>query len=65
MERKRDRTPTEVTAQALDYASWVVSLSNERVTAIAADHLDHGLDAVFSSKFARGCLVPRQLPVTK
>ena len=40
VELKRDKTPREVTAQALDYASWVANLSNERVTSIANDHLD-------------------------
>jgi endonuclease NucS-like protein len=30
VELKRDRTPREVTAQPLDYASWVSALSNDR-----------------------------------
>ncbi|GAH92576.1 unnamed protein product, partial [marine sediment metagenome] len=32
VELKRDKTPREITAQVLDYASWVKDLSNERVT---------------------------------
>ena len=35
VELKRDKTPREVTAQALDYASWVVALSNDKITEIA------------------------------
>ena len=39
VELKRDKTPREVTAQALDYASWVRDLSNEAVTRIAEAYL--------------------------
>ena len=35
IELKRDRTPRTVTAQTLDYASWVKSLSGDRLTEIA------------------------------
>lgn len=35
VELKRDKTPREVTAQVLDYASWVRDLSNEQITRIA------------------------------
>lgn len=35
LELKRDKTPREITAQALDYASWVVDLSHESVTSLA------------------------------
>jgi hypothetical protein len=35
VELKRDRTPREVTAQTLDYASWVKDLSHPQVTEIA------------------------------
>jgi hypothetical protein len=51
VELKRNRTPREVTAQALDYASWVTGLSNDRVTAIADNHLDVGLESKFTAKF--------------
>jgi hypothetical protein len=51
VELKRDRTPREVTAQALDYASWVTDLSNDRVTAIANDHLGGDFESAFSHKF--------------
>ena len=51
VELKRDRTPREITAQALDYASWVTGLSNDRVTAIADDYLDAGLESKFTARF--------------
>jgi hypothetical protein len=51
VELKRDRTPREVTAQALDYASWVVSLSNERVTSIGNDYLATGFETAFRTHF--------------
>ena len=51
MELKRDRTAREVTAQALDYASWVVNLSNDRVTEIAGEYLGDSLESKFSATF--------------
>ena len=52
VELKRDRTPREITAQVLDYASWVVGLSNERVREIADAYLgDGGLEAAFRERF--------------
>lgn len=39
IELKRDRTPREVTAQALDYASWVEGLSSQRITEMADQYL--------------------------
>ena len=53
LELKRDKTPREITAQALDYASWVKDLSNESITEIANDYLgDKGpLEKAFKDKF--------------
>jgi hypothetical protein len=52
VELKRDRTPREITAQALDYASWVVDLSNDRVSAIAEEYLtDAGFEESFRRRF--------------
>lgn len=53
LELKRDKTPREITAQVLDYASWVKDLSNERITEIANDYLgDKGpLEKAFKDKF--------------
>lgn len=57
VELKRDKTPREVTAQALDYASWVKELDVEAIGAIASQHLKGGsLDDAFQSKF--GCELP-------
>lgn len=53
VELKRDITPREITAQVLDYASWVKDLSNGDVTEIAEGHLGGTgkLDEAFRSKF--------------
>ncbi len=59
VELKRDKTPREITAQALDYGSWVVDLSNERVTAIAEDYLHGRLEEAFKARF--GCELPETL----
>jgi len=50
IELKRDRTPREVVAQVLDYASWVEDLSHDRIAEIHQDqnpdlHLDEAFDA--------------------
>jgi len=53
LELKRGRTPREVVAQALDYASWVADLSHERVTEIADEHLGGAgsFETAFRGKF--------------
>jgi hypothetical protein len=52
VELKRDKTPREVTAQALDYASWVKDLDAEGIDEIAAQHLKgETLEDAFQSKF--------------
>ncbi|MCW5977603.1 MAG: DUF91 domain-containing protein [Bryobacteraceae bacterium] len=52
VELKRDKTPREVTAQALDYASWVKDLGTEEIDAIAARRLKGTtLKAAFQAKF--------------
>lgn len=51
VELKRDKTPREITAQVLDYASWVAALSNERVTAIADRYLPRGVEGAFRTKY--------------
>jgi hypothetical protein len=53
VELKRDKTPREVTAQALDYASWVKDLKAEAIDAIAAQYLKgKTLEDAFQSKFS-------------
>jgi hypothetical protein len=51
VELKRDKTPREITAQALDYGSWVVDLSHERVMAIAEDFLQGRFEEAFRCRF--------------
>jgi hypothetical protein len=52
VELKRDKTPREVTAQALDYASWVKDLGTEEIDRIASRFLKGGaLKAAFQAKF--------------
>jgi hypothetical protein len=42
VELKRDKTPREVTSQALDYASWVKNLGVDKITDIAENYLPKG-----------------------
>jgi hypothetical protein len=55
VELKRDRTPRDVTAQALDYGSWVKQLTSERISDIAKAHLGEGsdLETAFQARFGR------------
>lgn len=53
LELKRDKTPREVTAQALDYASWVKDLSYESINNIANEYFagKNELETAFREKF--------------
>ena len=53
VELKKGRTPREVTAQALDYASWVKELSSERLADIADAYFrdENSLASEFQNKF--------------
>ena len=53
LELKRSRTPREITAQALDYASWVVDIDHEQVTDLADEYLKSqgGLEPAFRERF--------------
>ena len=52
VELKRDRTPREVVAQALDYASWVEGLTGERIAQIYHRYSKGGnLDQAFEKRF--------------
>ena len=53
LELKRDRTPRDVIAQALDYASWIVTLSTRAVHEIAVKHLKRDLEAAFRERARR------------
>src|SRR5258708_23265241 len=47
LELKRDRTPREIIAQVLDYASWVVTLPTRQVHEIAFGFLKEDLAVAF------------------
>jgi hypothetical protein len=51
LELKRDKTPREVVAQALDYASWVAGLSPVQIEEIAQDYLKKPLLEAFDELF--------------
>jgi hypothetical protein len=51
LELKRDRTPREVVAQALDYASWVAGLLPIQIEEIAQDYLKKPLAEAFHETF--------------
>lgn len=54
IELKRDRTPREVVAQALDYASWVEGLKAEDIAAIYGRFAPgHELSADFQARFGQ------------
>lgn len=61
LELKRDRTPRDVVAQTLDYASWVQELGNEDVRDIFAScNSGTSLDEAFAERFD-GAPVPDEL----
>jgi hypothetical protein len=53
IELKREKTPRDITAQVLDYASWVKDLSIERIADIANKYLPKKgpIEAAFKNKF--------------
>lgn len=52
IELKRDRTPRDVIAQALDYASWIQDLTTERIAQIFARFSNgENLDVAFQRRF--------------
>ncbi len=53
LELKRDKTPREVVAQSLDYASWVKTLSYEDLVTLANKYLSPSrtLEAAFIERF--------------
>ncbi len=53
VELKRDRTPREVVAQLLDYASWVQALTHEEIcTIFEQQHAGQKLEVAFADAFA-------------
>ena len=59
IELKKDRTPREIVAQVLDYASWVRTLTTPAVYELAERHLTARLAAAFQERF--GERIPEQL----
>ena len=51
IELKRDRTPREAVAQALDYASWLDSVDEEEIESHAEQYLQRPLSEAFSEFF--------------
>lgn len=51
IELKRGRTPREVVAQLLDYASWVVELDFDRLESFAQSFANKSLAAVYEATF--------------
>jgi Holliday junction resolvase-like predicted endonuclease len=52
LELKRDKTPREITAQVLDYASWAQHLSPERIQNIAESYLkNESFEEAYQNKF--------------
>jgi hypothetical protein len=53
VELKRDKTPRDITAQVLDYASWVQDLSSEQIIGLADQYLgEQGpLEQAFEKRF--------------
>ena len=61
LELKRDRTPRDVVAQTLDYASWIQQLGNEDIRRIFAEHNPSAnFDEQFALRFD-GAPVPDEL----
>lgn len=59
IELKRDKTPREVVAQALDYASWVATLTLEDLQDIYRRYKADDLDSAFQARF--GTFLPETL----
>ena len=50
-ELKRDKTPREVVAQILDYASWVKGMTPKLISEICYNYLNRELDVVYNEYF--------------
>jgi hypothetical protein len=51
LELKRDRTPRDIVAQILDYASWVKDLTYQEINRISEGYLKTSLSAAFQERF--------------
>jgi hypothetical protein len=52
IELKRDKTPRDVVAQVLDYASWVNELQEDEIRELSATYLKKTLTEAFFERFA-------------
>lgn len=59
IELKKDRTPRDIVAQILDYATWIRTLTTPAVYEMAERHLAGRLAATFQERF--GERIPEQL----
>lgn len=59
IELKKMRTPRDVVAQALDYASWIQNLTYEQVVKLFEEYNSRPLEEVFVEKF--GISLPEEL----
>jgi hypothetical protein len=59
IELKKDRTPREIVAQVLDYASWVRTLTTPEIYERAEKHLGTRLVTAFRERFGEG--IPERL----
>lgn len=60
IELKRDKTPRDATAQALDYGSWVQGLTHDRVLELFANHQpDTSFEQAFADRF--GAAPPEEI----
>jgi len=50
-ELKRDRTPREVVAQVIDYATWVKNLTYNELNTICTENLGENLTTTFKNRF--------------
>src|SRR5659263_313208 len=51
LELKRDKTPREIVAQILDYASWVKNLLPKDIENLARDYINKGFADAFTEQF--------------
>ena len=54
VEVKRDRTPREVAAQAIEYASWVQTLGYEEISDLFEHNTGKEFDSAFAERFDSG-----------
>lgn len=52
VELKRDRTPRDIIAQTLDYASWVARLTTSDVHDLCRKHNGRSLDEIYRERFS-------------